>query len=127
MLRVAKEEVFVMFSTTNAFRRQAQIGILQLFNERTKQYPNMAQLLRLGFETLYQTYFCCCFYRHPGSTFSYHVFVRIRFLSNFIQTRMCYLSSHWIIIDGRTRLLFTTTFPQRTCIYRCKTYILNKP
>ena len=41
MLRAAKEEVFVMFSTTNAFRRQAQMGILQLFNERTKQYPNM--------------------------------------------------------------------------------------
>jgi hypothetical protein len=40
MLRAAKE-VFVMFSTTNAFRRQAQMGILQLFNERTKQYPNM--------------------------------------------------------------------------------------
>ena len=41
MLRFAKEEVFIMFSTTNAFRRQTQMGILQLLNERVKQYPNM--------------------------------------------------------------------------------------
>ena len=41
MLRSAKEEVFIMFSTINAFRRQAQMGILQLLNERVKQYPNI--------------------------------------------------------------------------------------
>jgi hypothetical protein len=41
MLRSAKEEVFIMFSTTNAFRTQAQMGILQLLNERVKQYPNI--------------------------------------------------------------------------------------
>lgn len=34
MLRSVKEEVFIMFSTTNAFRRQAQMWILQLLNER---------------------------------------------------------------------------------------------
>ena len=39
---------------------------------------------------------------------------------------MCYLSSHRIVIDWRTWLLLATTLPKRTCIYRCKTYILNK-
>ena len=41
MLRSAKEEVFIMFSTANAFRRQEQMGILQLLNEKVKQYPNI--------------------------------------------------------------------------------------
>ncbi len=41
MLRSAKEEVFIMFSITNTFRRQAKMGILQLLNKRVKQYPNI--------------------------------------------------------------------------------------
>jgi two-component system sensor histidine kinase VicK len=41
MVRKAREDVFVMFSTSNAFRRQVQMGILQLFHEVTNQNPSI--------------------------------------------------------------------------------------
>lgn len=41
MVRSATEDVFVMFSTANAFRRQVQMGILQLFQEKTEQHYHL--------------------------------------------------------------------------------------
>ncbi|MDQ6862323.1 MAG: hypothetical protein M3044_00720 [Thermoproteota archaeon] len=41
MVKTAKEDVFVMFSTANAFRRQVEMGILQLFKETAQQRPNI--------------------------------------------------------------------------------------
>lgn len=41
MIRAAKEDVFVMFSTANAFRRQMRMGLLQLFKEIIKQNPSI--------------------------------------------------------------------------------------
>jgi two-component system, OmpR family, sensor histidine kinase VicK len=41
MVRNAREDVFVMFSTANAFRRQVKMGILKLFQEIINQNPSI--------------------------------------------------------------------------------------
>src|SRR5215469_3536870 len=41
LVRTAKEEVLIMYSTSNAFRRQLQMGKLQLFKDTIKEHPNV--------------------------------------------------------------------------------------
>jgi two-component system, OmpR family, sensor histidine kinase VicK len=41
LVRTAKEEVLIMYSTPNGFRRQLQMGKLQLFKDTIKEHPNV--------------------------------------------------------------------------------------
>ena len=40
LIRTAKEEALIMFSTPNAFRRQVHMGVLWLLNETAKEHPD---------------------------------------------------------------------------------------
>jgi two-component system, OmpR family, sensor histidine kinase VicK len=41
LVRTAKEEVLIMYSTPNGFRRQLQMGKSQLFKDTIKEHPNV--------------------------------------------------------------------------------------
>ncbi len=41
LIRTAKEEALIMYSTPNGFRRQLQMGALQLFKDTIKEHPNV--------------------------------------------------------------------------------------
>ncbi len=41
LIRTAKEEVLIMYSTPNGFRRQLQMGALELFNDAIKEHPDV--------------------------------------------------------------------------------------
>jgi two-component system, OmpR family, sensor histidine kinase VicK len=41
LIRTAKEEALIMYSTPNSFRRQLQMGALQLFKDTIKEHPDV--------------------------------------------------------------------------------------
>jgi two-component system, OmpR family, sensor histidine kinase VicK len=41
LIRTAKEEALIMYSTPSGFRRQLQMGALQLFKDTIKEHPNV--------------------------------------------------------------------------------------
>ena len=41
LIRAAKEEALIMYSTPSGFRRQLQMGALQLFKDTIKEHPNI--------------------------------------------------------------------------------------
>jgi len=55
LIRTAKEEVLIMYSTPNGFRRQLQMGALQLFKDAIKKHPDVKIKLLIPSEQITAT------------------------------------------------------------------------